>query len=365
MKLERQAQHEAKAERQRLRAERAETRRAKRKRHHRRQQLRGVHPQDYDQIEVVDDALDFELEAEEALEGDTEILEAELQPLPSDPIDRVLLLELTPTQQQHTELLRREYMKACSDYHARLSRYLPEYVEAFSLSSWDPASFAADTQGRLTDYAGALNRVGNGTPLDDRALDCDFQLRPFGLSRYSAPASSLPVPPSQERFWLTEAELSEPELRAQRAMEVQPHIDHHVQVVVKHQEEVAAARAAFNAERDARAAAAGFSTYLQMDNAILKREHPGPFLPSFKMSDQVPPGPCPCPCIVCKSRAEAKERSDQEWQKRKRAEDEHAWMLGIRWGSREAHAEQDTIARTLLSCRCPKVCRRVCQSSYT
>ena len=275
MKLERQAQHEAKAERQRLRAERAETRRAKRKRHHRRQQLRGVHPQDYDQIEVVDDALDFELEAEEALEGDTEIPEAELQPLLSDPIDRVLLLELTPTQQQHTELLRREYMKACSDYHARLSRYLPEYVEAFTLSSWDPASFAADTQGRLTDYAGALNRVGNGTPLDDRALDCDLQLRPFGLSRYSAPASSLPVPPSQERFWLTEAELSEPELRAQRAMEVQPHIDHHVQVVVKHQEEVAAARAAFNAERDARAAAAGFCTYLQMDNAILKREHPG------------------------------------------------------------------------------------------
>ena len=219
--LERQAQQEERAERQRQRAERAETRRAKRKRRRRREELREVHPLDYDQIEVVDDALDFELEAEEALEDDTEIPEAELQPLPSDPIDRVLLLGLTPSQEQHTEILRRRYMKACSDYLARLSRYLPEYVDAFSLKNSDPAL----SYSRSGSYSSALNMALRGTPaLRDPALDRDLRLLPFGSQGQSLERS--PPPPPNERFWLTEVELSDPQLRAQRLQDILPHIEH-------------------------------------------------------------------------------------------------------------------------------------------
>lgn len=96
--------------------------------------LKHVHPENFDVIDTtVDGTLDFELEAEDALECDADIPEAELQPLPSDPVDLVLLLGTSPTQQQHAEILRRRYMKARSDYRARLSRYLPEYMLKTSL----------------------------------------------------------------------------------------------------------------------------------------------------------------------------------------------------------------------------------------
>ena len=39
--------------------------------------------------------------------------------------------KLAQEQDKHTEQLRRKYLKACSDYHRRLARFLPEYVTAF------------------------------------------------------------------------------------------------------------------------------------------------------------------------------------------------------------------------------------------
>ena len=113
-------------------------------------------------------------------------------------------------------------------------------------------------------------------------------------------------------------------MRATRKVEVQLHINRHLQITLKHGEQVFAARAAFNAERDAKAVASGFGTYDQMASVICRGEYLGPFLPAFELSDRIPPAPHPCPCCVCKLRAEEQEQAEMERKKRKRAEYEHA-----------------------------------------
>jgi hypothetical protein len=231
VQLEQQAQREERAERQRARAERAETQQLKKKRRYmyRRAALRGVHSCDFDVIEAVEDTLDFEQEAEEAeegLKGDADLSEQELPPLPPDPLDQIEKFGLKPTRDQAEELDRRRFMKACNDHRARLSRYLHEYLEAFDFIPKDGELTQANSDA-WADWPG----------FSDSALDRDLGLR---ASRFSAPwlspiFAALPVssvvaspppppPPPHQRFWLTEAELADPEQRAQRLEDLRPHI---------------------------------------------------------------------------------------------------------------------------------------------
>lgn len=135
-------------------ATKAVRRRARRQRRARRAALKEVGPQDHDQIDVVDHWLEFELELQEALE-ELEVQEPEDNGfvLPDDPVDAAVMLgrEHTLKQEQHWELNRRKYMKACSDFQARLRRYLPEWVEAFRCVFPPPVSARCrSTHARLT-----------------------------------------------------------------------------------------------------------------------------------------------------------------------------------------------------------------------
>jgi len=172
----------------------------------------------------------FEQELEEAEEHSADLPEEQLLPLPSDLLDRVQMLGLTPTRDQQRELDRRRFMKACSDHRARLSRHLPEYIEAFRIPS-------------VSDFGGSFDSANSkrvwawerDSRLGGSALDCDLGLRVSSFSAMSMSLSYSAQPlhqlhrcssPPNERFWLTEAELSNPQLRAQRLQDVLPHIEH-------------------------------------------------------------------------------------------------------------------------------------------
>ena len=146
------------------------------------------------------------------------------------PLRPAQMLGLTPTRDQQRELDRRRFMKACSDHRARLSRHLPEYIEAFRIPS-------------VSDFGGSFDSANSkrvwawerDSRLGGSALDCDLGLRVSSFSAMSMSLSYSAPPlhqlhrcssPPNERFWLTEAELSNPQLRAQRLQDVLPHIEH-------------------------------------------------------------------------------------------------------------------------------------------
>jgi len=87
----------------------------------------------YDQVEVVDHWLAFQIEMEEAIEELEGAEEQEDIDLPEDPIDRAVMLgrEHTLKPDQQAELNRRILMRSTHEHELRLSRYLPQFVEAF------------------------------------------------------------------------------------------------------------------------------------------------------------------------------------------------------------------------------------------
>ena len=218
-------------------------RRARRQRRARRAALKEVHLQDHDQVDVVDHWLEFEMELQEALE------ELEVQDpahgdfvLPDDPIDAAVLLgrEHTLKQEQYWELNRRKYMKERSDFQARLRRYLPEWVEAFRCAPCASVCVPhySSNYRVLRFYRIANKGPGSPDPVtwvyhpgmvpqfewSDSALDYDLKILPFGFAQHHAPPPRLP-PPAHERFWLTEEELADPGLRAQRLIDLRPHME--------------------------------------------------------------------------------------------------------------------------------------------
>ena len=194
-------------------ATKAARRRARRQRRARRTALKEVHPNDHDQIDVVDHWLAFEMEALEAHDsGDEGVV------LPEDPIERAIALgredSLKPDQQ--TELNRRRLMKALADHRARLSRSLPQYINAFRLDEFAPTA---------PDWCNQ-NWIYRSGHYDER-LDLDLGFRTQLSVHYPQPKllKRPSPPPAETRFWLTEAELSDPELLAQRLEDVRPHIE--------------------------------------------------------------------------------------------------------------------------------------------
>ena len=94
-----------------------------------------------DQIEVVDDWLAYDMEADNAQDSGDE-------DLPTDPIEVAEITQLLGGKlnlETESELERRRFMKASKDYRARVSRFIPEYVEAFGCAQASIASTHART----------------------------------------------------------------------------------------------------------------------------------------------------------------------------------------------------------------------------
>jgi hypothetical protein len=115
--------------------------------------------------------------------------------------------QLSPDLQ--AELKRRHDMKLDYNDRMRRSRFLPEFLDACG--------------GMEFNHVELYGMTG-----DVAALDRNLRLHGYGVNwdrnYYAGLSTKLLPPPAEHRFWLTEGELNDPTLRAQRLAELQPHM---------------------------------------------------------------------------------------------------------------------------------------------
>ena len=124
--------------------------------------------------------------------------------------------ELFGTEQQlspdlQAELERRHSMKLAYNDRMRRSRFLPEFLDVCGGMEFNNS------------------KTGNYGDLPDvSALDRDLRLHGYGVywdrNYYTGLTHTPQPPPIEQRFWLTEGELNDPVLRAQRLADMQPHM---------------------------------------------------------------------------------------------------------------------------------------------